>query len=77
MRLGIALILLGTGLSAGATGFDTRPEARAFAAELAERRQWDRDWILAQLREAKLRPAAQRLEFSAAGFPGSRSPGPA
>lgn len=61
MRLGIALILLGTGLAAGATGFDTRPEARAFAADVAERRQWDRDWVLAQLREAKLRPAAQKL----------------
>lgn len=61
MRLGIALVLLGAGLTAGASTFDTRPEVRAFAAEVAERRQWDRDWILAQLREAKLRPAAQKL----------------
>lgn len=61
MHRGFALILLCAGLQAGASTFDTRPEVRAFAAEVAERRQWDRDWILAQLREAKPRPAAQKL----------------
>jgi membrane-bound lytic murein transglycosylase B len=54
--------LLASGLSAGATAtYDTRPEVRAFAAEVAQRRQMDADWVLQQLREAKLRPAAQRL----------------
>lgn len=62
MHRGIALtLLLGAALAAAASGFDTRPEARAFAAEVAERRQWERDWVLAQLREARLRPAAQKL----------------
>lgn len=61
MHRGFALILLCAGLTAGASTFDTRPDVRAFAAEVAERRQWDRDWILAQLREAKLQPAAQKL----------------
>jgi membrane-bound lytic murein transglycosylase B len=61
MRFGIALILFAVGLSASAFAFDTRPETRAFAAEVAERRQWDRDWVLAQLREARLSPAAQKL----------------
>jgi membrane-bound lytic murein transglycosylase B len=44
-----------------AAGYDTRPEARAFAADLAQRRQIDADWTLAQLREARLKPSAQRL----------------
>ena len=48
-------------LHAAEAGYDARPEVRAFAAELAQRRQLDADWVLQQLREAKLRPAAQRL----------------
>ncbi len=42
-------------------GFDERPEVRAFAAELAAARQLDADWVLAQMREARSRPAVQRL----------------
>jgi membrane-bound lytic murein transglycosylase B len=48
-------------LAATAGGYDTRPEGRAFAADVAQRRQLDPDWVLQQLREARLRPAAQRL----------------
>ena len=65
MQLRIALIVVSTLLlatrPAAASGYDSRPEARAFAADVAQRRQWDSAWVLAQLREAKLRPAAQKL----------------
>lgn len=50
-----------TALGATAGGYDTRPEGRAFAADVAQRRQLDANWVLQQLREAKLRPAAQKL----------------
>ncbi|MBT9489505.1 MAG: lytic murein transglycosylase B [Rubrivivax sp.] len=65
MQLRIALVVLAgllpaTALAA-ATGYDTRPEARAFAADVAERRKLDPAWVLQQLREAKPRPAAQKL----------------
>jgi membrane-bound lytic murein transglycosylase B len=62
MPRSLLLVCLSTAfLQAGATGFDTRPQARAFAADVAQRRQLDADWVLQQLREAKLRPAAQKL----------------
>ncbi|MBI3154010.1 MAG: lytic murein transglycosylase B [Burkholderiales bacterium] len=41
--------------------YDERPEVRAFADEVATRRGWSAGWVLAQLREARLMPAAQRL----------------
>ncbi len=65
MLLRIALVVI-TGLLpanrlAAATGYDSRPEARAFAADVAQRRKLDAAWVLQQLREARLRPAAQKL----------------
>ncbi|GAB4042093.1 MAG: hypothetical protein Fur0014_14060 [Rubrivivax sp.] len=57
------LLMLAAALPAGAreTPFDAMPAARAFAAEVAARRGWDEAWVLAQLREARHRPAAQKL----------------
>jgi len=42
-------------------GFATRPEVREFVREVAERRQLDPKWMLEQLSQARLQPAAQRL----------------
>lgn len=50
-----------TARPAPAAPYDSRPEVRAFADELAARHGWDARWVLAQLREARLQPAAQRL----------------
>ncbi len=47
------------------TGFETRPEARTFALELAARHPLDADWVLRQLAQARLQPAAQRLMMPA------------
>ena len=44
-----------------AGAYATRPEVRDFAAQLAERRQLPVEWVLAQLAQARLQPAAQRL----------------
>lgn len=44
-----------------ASAYATRPEVRDFAAQLAERRQLPVEWVLAQLAQARLQPAAQRL----------------
>jgi len=41
--------------------YAARPEVREFAAQVAARRQLDADWLLAQLAQARLQPAAQRL----------------
>lgn len=65
MLLRIALFAASTLLPppvlAAPAGYDSRPEARAFAADVAQRRKLDAAWVLQQLREAKLRPAAQKL----------------
>jgi membrane-bound lytic murein transglycosylase B len=45
-----------------ATGYGSqRDDVRAFAAEVAERRQLPADWIEAQLAQARHQPSAQRL----------------
>jgi membrane-bound lytic murein transglycosylase B len=49
----------------GAPGYDSRPEVRAFAAELAARHGWEADWVLRQLAQARLQPSAQRLMMPA------------
>lgn len=41
--------------------FEERPSVRAFAEEVATRRDWDPGWVLAQLRQARTLPAVQRL----------------
>ncbi|RVT51073.1 lytic murein transglycosylase B [Rubrivivax albus] len=48
-----------------APAYDTRPEVRAFADEMAARHGWDARWVLLQLRGAKLQPMAQRLMMPA------------
>lgn len=48
-----------------ASGYEARPEVRAFAAEVAARRQWEPDWVLRQLSQARLRSASQRLMMPA------------
>ena len=45
--------------------YDSRPEVRAFAAEVAKRHGWDPRWVLSQLRGAVLQPAAQKLMMPA------------
>ena len=71
MRARIVLILCAAALGASAaradspSGYDTRPEAREFAADLAQRRALDPGWVLAQLAAARLVPAAQRLMMPA------------
>jgi membrane-bound lytic murein transglycosylase B len=42
-----------------------RQDVRDFAAEVAERRQWPAEWVLAQLAQARLQPTAQRLMMPA------------
>ena len=64
------LLSLLTGLAAppaasAPAGYDQRAEARAFAADVAQRRGLDADWIVEQLAQARLRPAAQRLMMPA------------
>jgi membrane-bound lytic murein transglycosylase B len=54
-----------------AVSYDERPDVRLFATEVATRRGWDADWVLAQLAEARLRPASQRLMMPG---PGGRRP---
>ncbi|MEO7243844.1 MAG: lytic murein transglycosylase B [Rubrivivax sp.] len=46
-------------------GYEQRAAVRAFAAEVAARRQLDEDWVLRQLAQAERRPAAQRLMMPA------------
>lgn len=41
--------------------YDSRAEAREFAASVAARHGWGARWVLAQLREARLQPAARQL----------------
>lgn len=41
--------------------YDQRPEVRSYAAALAERQGWDVQWVLEQLRQARLQPAARKL----------------
>jgi len=48
-----------------AVGFDDRPAARVFAADVAARRGLDAAWVLDQLRLARLRPLSQRLMMPA------------
>ena len=42
-------------------GYAGRTEVRSFAADLAVRRGLDRDWVLAQLAQARPQPTVQRL----------------
>ena len=56
---------VGPAVAAKAVGFDTRPEAQAFAGELASRHDWPAAWVLQQLRQARLQPTAQRLMMPA------------
>ena len=48
-----------------APGYDQRPEVRAFAADVATRHAIEADWILRQLRQARLRTTTQRLMMPA------------
>ncbi|MDH4050407.1 MAG: lytic murein transglycosylase, partial [Rubrivivax sp.] len=50
---------------AAGSGYELRPEVRSFATELAARRDIDADWVLAQLAQARLQPAAQKLMMPA------------
>lgn len=59
------ILALAVPATSAAQGFDTRPEAIAFAADMAARHQWAPEWVLLQLREARLQPAAQRLMMPA------------
>ncbi len=61
----------GHGRADAAAGYDERPEGRTFAADVASRQDWPLDWVLAQLREARLRTASQRLMMPG---PGGRRP---
>lgn len=59
------LVLPGCASADGAVRYDRRAEVRAFAEEVAARRQWDADWVLRQLRQATLRTSSQRLMMPA------------
>jgi membrane-bound lytic murein transglycosylase B len=50
-----------TKAAAAEAGYDSRPEVRAFADEVAARRGWDAAWVRQQLREARLKPLSQKL----------------
>jgi membrane-bound lytic murein transglycosylase B len=51
--------------AAPAEGYEHRPEARGFASELASRHGWPAEWVLQQLKQARLQPTAQRLMMPA------------
>lgn len=59
------LALPGCASADGAVRYDRRAEVRAFAQDLAARRQWELDWVLRQLRQATLRKASQQLMMPA------------
>ena len=44
-----------------AASYASRQDVRDFAAEVAERRELPKDWVLAQLAQARRQPSAQRL----------------
>jgi membrane-bound lytic murein transglycosylase B len=46
---------------ADSASYAARPDVRAFAADVAERRQLPADWVLAQLAQARRQSGAQRL----------------
>lgn len=59
------LLSFGAGAHSVAAGYETRAEVRDFAAELEQRHGVPADWVLQQLAQARLRPAAQRLMMPA------------
>lgn len=64
--VGLAILLLpGCATADGAVRYDRRADVQAFAEEVAARRQWDADWVLRQLRQARMRTASQRLMMPA------------
>ena len=60
-----AASLVGCATANDTPGYDTRPEVRRFAAELAERHAWEPAWVLQQMAQARLQPSAQRLMMPA------------
>lgn len=61
----VAALLASAAVGTALAGYDTRPEVRDFAEEVAARHDWAPQWVLAQLQQARLLPATQRLVMPA------------
>ena len=58
---GLLWLALACPVAASAAGYAQRPAVQAFAAEMADRHGVDAGWVLQQLAQAQLQPAAQKL----------------